>query len=227
MLTFKPTDTFEVLNGLNPFKSVAIPRPIGWISTVSKDGIANLAPYSQFNNVGFDPPYVMFAAQQTIECTRKHTVINAEDSKFFVHNMVTYDLREKMNITARVSSIEVDEFEEAGLTKLASVCGNAPRVKESPIQMECKYITTLRLPGTKPFSHSDIVVGEVVMIHIDEQYITPEGKLDIIKLRPLSRLGYMDYTSVTDQFTMAVKNMTSNPVPGSFTWMSPSKKTNK
>lgn len=225
MLSFDPaTNDYSAIKGMNPFKSIAIPRPIGWISTVSPDGVHNLAPYSQFGNVGFDPPYVMFCAQPNNELARKHSVINAENSRCFVHNLVTYDLAQKMLITAKDSGPEVDEFAEAGLTKLASVKVSAMRVAESPIQLECEYVTTIRLPGTTPSGHSDLVIGKVVMIHIDENYVTTEGKLDVLKLRPLSRLGYSDFTSIVENFTLRVANMAEKPVPGSYTWMSPTGK---
>lgn len=212
---------YSALQGMDPFKSIAVPRPIGWISTVSKDGVDNLAPFSQFCNVGFDPPYIMFTAHPKADLSRKDSVINAEDSRCFVHNMVTYDLREKMNITAVNSGREVDEFVEAGLTKLDSAKVAAKRVAESPVQMECEYVTTIRLPGSSSACHSDIVIGRVVMIHVDEHYVLPNGKLDILKLRPLARLGYADYTSVTDIFEMSLQSMKREPIPGCNGWMSP------
>lgn len=213
---------YSALKGMDPFKSIAVPRPIGWISTVSKDGIDNLAPFSQFSNVGFDPPYIMFSAQLKTDGSRKDSAVNAEDTGCFVHNMVTYDLKEKMNITAKESSIDVDEFEAAGLTKVPSLRVAAKRVGESPIQMECEYVTTVRLRGATPACHSDVVIGRVVAIHVDEAYVLEDGKLDILKLRPLARLGYADYTSITDIFEMSLKSMKEKPIPGSNGWMSPS-----
>ena len=131
----------------SPFKSCAVPRVIGWLSTLSPDGVANLAPYSQFTNLTFDPPYVLVAINQTIEQQRKDTTVNIEQTGEFVYNMVTYDLREKMNITAAAFPPDVDEFERAGLTKAPSVVVKPWRIAESPIQMECVYVQTIRLPG--------------------------------------------------------------------------------
>ena len=222
MLSFDPLHSdFAEMNGMNPFKSIAVPRPICWVSTVSEDGIDNLAPYSQFSNVGFNPPYVMFCGHPKSDGSRKDAVVNAENTGCFVHNFVPYSLRDDMNITSKPSGREVDEFVEAGLTKLDSDIVKAKRVAESPIQLECEYITTIRLPGADPKCHSDIVIGRVVRMHIDENYVLPNGKLDIIKLRPLSRLGYADYTSVTEVFEMSTGSMKKDPVPGSFGWMSP------
>lgn len=212
---------YHQLSGLDPFKSIAVPRPIAWISTVSADGKDNLAPYSQFTNVGFDPPYIMFCAQPTVDGRRKDSVINAEDTGCFVHNFVPYSLRDQMLATAKSSAPDVDEFLEAGLEKLDSLKVAAKRVAASPIHLECEYVTTVRLKGSTPKCHSDLVIGRVVMIHIDEQVITPEGKLDILKLRPLSRLGYADYTSVTELFEMSMQSLKKDPIPGCMGWMSP------
>ena len=99
-----------------PFKSCTVPRPIGWISTLSSDGVANLAPYSQWQNLSFDPPMVMFAANQYSDGRRKHTVVNAEETGWFVWNMTTYDLREAVNITAMEWPDGEDEFTRAGVT---------------------------------------------------------------------------------------------------------------
>jgi flavin reductase (DIM6/NTAB) family NADH-FMN oxidoreductase RutF len=188
----------------DPFKSCVVPRPIGWISTVGADGVANLAPYSQFQNLTFDPPYVMFAANQKTDGRRKDSVVNAEQSGEFVYNMATYELREAMNLSAQQVPAEVDEFELAGVTKVASNLVKAPRVAESPVQFECRYHQTIRLPGNGSMGTVDIVIGEVIGIHIKEEFIQPDGKLDILKIRPLARLGYYDYTSVESIFEMKI-----------------------
>lgn len=212
---------FSLLGGMDPFKSVAVPRPIAWISTVSKDGVDNLAPYSQFTNVGFNHPHVLFAAQLNAEGKKKDSVVNAEETGCFVHNMVTYDLREAMNVSSLSYPSDVDEFEKAGLTKVDSNIVLAKRVKESPVQLECQYVTTVVLPGADWKSASHLVIGKVVCIHVDENYVLPNGKLDILKLRPLARLGYADYTSVTDQWEMRPQSMMKNPIPGGYSYMSP------
>ena len=105
----------------DPFKSCVIPHPIGWISTVDNEGNHNLAPYSQFQNVTFDPPIVMFSANQDTKGNRKDSVRNAERLGEFVWNMATYELREAVNISAEELPPHIDEFDRAGLTKLPSV----------------------------------------------------------------------------------------------------------
>jgi flavin reductase (DIM6/NTAB) family NADH-FMN oxidoreductase RutF len=188
----------------NPFKSCVVPRPIGWISTVSLDGVNNLAPYSQFQNLTYDPPYVMFSANQNSRGKRKDSVVNTEETGEFVYNMATYDLREAMNRSAAEVSADVDEFELAGLTKAPSLKVKPFRVAESPVQFECVYHETLRLPGKGLLGTADIVIGRVVLVHIKDEVLTPEGRLDIPRIRPLARLGYYEYTSVDSVFEMVI-----------------------
>ena len=212
---------FEELNGQNIFKSVAVPRPIGFISTVSKDGIDNLAAFSQFTNVNFDNPHVLFSAQLRPDGTRKDSAVNAEETGCFVHNMVTYAMMEQMNLTAPSYPPEVDEFEKSGLTKVDSLYVPAKRVGESPVQMECEWVQTVRLRGRTDKCTADLVIGRVIAIHVDENFLLPNGKLDILKIRPLARLGYADYTTVTEVFAKRVDSMRGEPIPGSYGWMSP------
>jgi len=188
----------------DPFKSCMVPRPIGWISTVGADGVHNLAPYSQFQNLTFDPPYVMFSANQTTDGRRKDSVVNAEQSGEFVYNMATYDLREAVNLSAQQVPPEVDEFELAGVTKAPSRLVKPPRVAESPVNFECRYHQTIRLPGNSTIGTVDIIIGQVIGIHIKDEFIQPDGKLNILKIRPIARLGYYDYTSIESIFEMVI-----------------------
>ena len=187
-----------------PFKSCVVPRPIGWISTISADGIHNLAPYSQFQNLNFDPAYVLFSANQTSDGRRKDTVANIEQTGEFVYNMATWELREAVNRSAEQVPPDVDEFELAGVTKAPSIRVRPSRVAESPVQFECRYFQTLRLPGNGPMGSVDVVIGRVVLVHIKDEVIGPDGRLDIPKIRPLARLGYYDYTSVESVFEMVI-----------------------
>ena len=190
----------------SPFKSCVVPRPIGWISTKSPEGIDNLAPYSQFQNLNFDPAYVMFSAGQSTLAGRKDTVANIEATGEFVYNMATYDLRDAVNRSAAEVPPEVDEFELAGVTKVPSVRVEPYRVAESPIQFECRYHETIRLPGNGPKGKGsiDVVIGRVVLVHIRDDVIRPDGRIDIARIRPLARLGYYDYTSVESIFEMVI-----------------------
>jgi flavin reductase (DIM6/NTAB) family NADH-FMN oxidoreductase RutF len=188
----------------DPFKSCVVPRPIGWISTIDRAGNHNLAPYSQFQNVTFDPPIVMFSANQDSKGQRKDSVRNAEDTGEFVWNMATWDLRHAVNISAQELAPEVDEFALAGLEQLPSRLVKPMRVKGSPIQFECQYLNTLRFPGNGPMGSADVVFGKVLAVHIDDAVISPEGLVDIIKIRPIARMGYFDYTSVDSLFSMII-----------------------
>ena len=187
----------------NPYKSIVVPRPIGWISTLSHDGVVNLAPFSQFNNLAFDPPYVMFAASSFPETgRRKDSAKNAADTDEFVVNMATYELREAVNITSQFVPPDVDEAKLAGLEMIPSRLVRPPRVAASPVHLECKFHCALALPARVLDQVHHVVIGRVIGVHIRDDALTADGKLDVVKIRPLARLGYHDYTSVESSFTM-------------------------
>ena len=188
----------------DPFKSCVVPRPIGWISTVDAKGQHNLAPYSQFQDVSFDPPIVMFSANQDSTGRRKDSVRNAEDTGEFVWNMATWDLREAVNASAQELPEHVDEFEVAGLERVASRRVRPMRVARSPIQFECVYLNTLRFPGNGPMGSADVVFGRVGAVHIADEAIDAEGKVDILRIRPIARMGYFEYTTVDSKFSMVI-----------------------
>lgn len=188
----------------SPFKSCTVPRPIGWLSTISSSGIHNLAPYSQWQNLTFDPPMVMFAANQYPDGRRKDSVINAEETGWFVWNMATWDLRDAVNQSAMAVAADIDEFELAGVTKADCIDAPGARVMESPCHFECSYLSTHRLAGNSPVGTVDVVFGKVERIHIDDGVITEEGKLDIPGIKPIARMGYYDYTCIRDVFEMRI-----------------------
>ncbi|MCM3768154.1 flavin reductase family protein [Neobacillus niacini] len=198
----------------DPFKSSAIPRPIGWLSTQSKDGIDNLAPYSQYQNLTWDPPMVMFAANQSVLGGRKDTVRNAEETGWFVWNMATWDLREAVNISSKACPADVDEFVAAGVSKKSCIEAPGFRVAESPVQFECEYVQTIRIPTGNEVSTVDIVIGRVAHVHINDDIILPSGKLDILKIKPIARLGYYDYTVVNEIFEMKAPAATKEELAG-------------
>lgn len=172
-------------------------------STISRDGVVNLAPYSQFNNLGYDPPYVMFSANSFPGSgRRKDSVRNTTDTGEFVVNMATYELREAINITSQFVPRGTDELALAGLDMIPSRIVRAPRVAASPVHLECKFHCSLALPGNAVDQIHHVVVGRVVGVHIRDDAITGDGRLDVLKIRPLARLGYFDYTTVDFVFTM-------------------------
>ncbi len=185
----------------NPFKSCVVPRPIGWISSISNEGHINLAPYSFFNGISDSPPMVMFSSNGSPPKSSKDTVSNVQETGEFVCNMATWELRDSMNASSAPEPAHVNEFEIADLEMAASQLVKPPRVKIAPINMECTYVDTLELPCDTPGGRNTLVVGKVIGIHIDDTYMT-DGIVDITRIRPLARMGYRDYTSVEQIFTL-------------------------
>ena len=185
----------------DPFRSCIVPRPIGWISTISRDGVVNLAPFSFFNGVALDPPMVMFAANGPPSRASKDTLTNCEETGEFVANIATWDLRDQMNETSAGVAPDVDEMAVARLETAPSRLVKPPMVKASPIHMECRYHQTVDLPCGDPGARNAIVLGRVIGVHIAESVLT-DGLVDMAKLKPIARLGYMDYTRVDMVFTM-------------------------
>lgn len=190
----------------SPFKSCTVPRPIGWLSSISTDGVENLAPYSQWQNLTFDPPMVMFSANQYPDGRRKDTVLNAEQTGWFVWNMATWDLREAVNVSAMALPADESEFDRAAVTRRYTEMAPVPipMVAESPCHFECRYLSTHRLAGDSPVGTVDIVFAAVERIHIDDAALTVDGRLDIPRIKPIARMGYFDYAVVTDTFEMRV-----------------------
>jgi flavin reductase (DIM6/NTAB) family NADH-FMN oxidoreductase RutF len=181
----------------NPFTALVVPRPIGWISTVSRSGIVNLAPYSFFNIISAYPPFVMFASNP-----RKHSQRNAEETGEFVANLATYELREEVNTSSAEYAFDTSEAELVGLEMVPSREVKPPRVARSPVALECKYSKTIELFGSDGKRNpSQVVIGEVLGIHIDDRVIV-DGHIKIERMRPIARLGYMDYCVVDEIFSM-------------------------
>lgn len=195
-------DALENRHGLphDPFKALAVPRPIGWISSVSKSGIANLAPYSFFNAVAEKPAYVVFGSAGL-----KDSVANIEETGEFVCNLATYELRHHMNMSSAAVPRGVDEFPLAGLTAVKSNLVRAPRVKEAAAAFECKLHQVMPLPGAGKYKQAYwLVIGLVVGIHIDDRYIK-DGRIDTGAMRPIARLGYMEYAVVTPETMFSIE----------------------
>jgi flavin reductase (DIM6/NTAB) family NADH-FMN oxidoreductase RutF len=185
----------------NPFKSCVVPRPIGWISSVSASGEVNLAPYSFFNGASGEPPMVVFGANGNTSERTKDSLANVEETGEFVCNMATWALRDQMNASSAGVGADVDEFDLAGLETEASVMVKPPRVKAAPIHMECVYYKTLDLLSDSPGVRNALVTGHVVGIHINDDVLV-DGIVDIESIMPLARMGYKDYTHVEKIFSM-------------------------
>lgn len=186
----------------NPFNAIIVPRPIGWVSTVDADGSVNLAPYSFFNAVAYYPPQVMYASTGNhLQGGLKDSVSNIRVTGEFVMNVATWPLREQVNLSSAPAPHGTDEFDVAGLTKAPSELVAPPRVAESPVNMECRLFKVVELLADEPQSPNLVVFGHVVAIHIADRVIV-DGRVDIDRLQPISRLGYKDYGRVSDVFSM-------------------------
>ena len=188
----------------DPFKAIVTPRPIGWISTVDALGRANLAPYSFFNGCGDAPPLVMFSqsGRKSRPEAVKDTIANIRETREFACNIVSQALKDAMNISSGTYQPEVDEFDLAGLTKVPGKSISTPHVGESPAVLECRLVKIVDdLPSWHEHAFNIMVIGEVVGVHIDEA-ILKDGRVDVLAYNPVARLGYMDYTTVTDVWEM-------------------------
>lgn len=175
----------------NPFKALVAPRPIGWISTVSRAGVLNLAPYSFFNAVCDSPPIMMFSS-----AGRKDSLNNVEETGEFTCSMSTEALVDSMNLSSAPVAANVDEFKLAQLETAPSLIVKPPRVAASPSALECRLWKTLTLPRSDKNQLEHVVVfGRVVAIYIDDTYVK-DGVVDTGAMRPLARMGYMDYSVV-------------------------------
>lgn len=179
---------------------IVIPRPIGWISTVSEEGIYNLAPFSYFNAIGDDPPHVMFSTMRGND-TNKDTLNNVLSTKQFVVNMVTEELVEQMNMTAQPIPANESEFHLTGLTPIASTVINAPRVKESPIAMECELVHHYELEDHK-YGGATILIGKVVQFHINDEMLLPDFKINLETYKPVARLAGSNYSKLGEIFSV-------------------------
>lgn len=186
----------------NPMKACVIPRPIGWISSVSLAGRVNLAPFSFFNLVSERPPLVMFCPNGPhLEGGEKDSLVNVREQGEFVVNLATWELRHAVNASAAPLPRAVDEFAYAGLTPQPSRLVRPPAVQESPVHLECKLHQVLALPGEMGGVPNHMVIGRVVGVFIRDEVIV-EGKVQAEKLKAISRLGYMDYAVTERVFTM-------------------------
>jgi flavin reductase (DIM6/NTAB) family NADH-FMN oxidoreductase RutF len=198
-MKFNPQDLeqtaiYKLLTG------IVIPRPIGWISTISEDGINNLAPFSYFNAVGDDPPHVMFSTVHSNN-SNKDTLNNVLATKQFVVNMVTEDLVEQMNLTSQPIAANESEFELAGLTPIASSLVKPPRVKECKITMECEMVHHYKLENSKT-GGATIVIGKIVLFHIDESVLLENYKINIETYKPVARLAGSNYSKLGEIFSI-------------------------
>lgn len=186
----------------DPLKACVVPRPIGWITTRDAAGRVNLAPYSFFNLIAGDPPMVCYGpGGWKPDGSLKDSLAFVRESGEFTCNLATWDLREAMNRTSAGLPAGESEAAAAGLTLVPGKLVQTPRVQESPVHLECRLWQVLDLPRNAKGDPAHLVIGQVIGVHIDDAVLT-EGRVDIAKLKPIARLGYMDYTVVERVFNM-------------------------
>ena len=197
MLFYEPHKRDRAVLPHDPFKALIAPRPIGWVTTCSSEGAINLAPYSYFNAFSATPPIIGFCSEG-----RKDSVAFVEQTREFVWNMPTWDLREKMNATSASFPRGDNEFVHAGLTMAPSRLVAPPRVAESPAVLECRLVEIIELKDVegRPVN-CHLVLGQVVGVHIDERFIK-DGMVDTAAMRPIARCGYHDYAVVDAMFQL-------------------------
>ncbi len=195
---YKPEDGHGLKH--NPFNAIVTPRPIGWIATRGTDGQDNLAPYSFFNAVAYVPPQVMFAstsAKPDRDGT-KDSVANIRETGVFCVNIVEYAMRDAMNLTSGPWPRETDEFTKAGIDRTECSEIACSRVSAAPANLECRMTQIVKLEGEANY----LVLGKVVGVHLRDDCVA-DGIFDILKYQPLTRLGYRDYSRITELFSLA------------------------
>ena len=191
------------------FKGLIVPRPIGWISTASKSGDINLAPYSFFNGMYSWPNILGFSSEK-----KKDSLLFARETGEFTWNIATWDLRENMNLSSEGLKTGHSEFEYSGLTPEKGRMVTAPRVAESPASLECKVTQILELTDVNGKKTSGTVVfGQVVGVHIDANFLV-NGRVDAVKLKPIARCGYNEYIVIKETFIMERPPSAGNPFGG-------------
>ena len=189
--TTAPLNIYKLLVG------TVVPRPIAFVSTISPEGVANLAPFSFFTVASANPPVLCFTT--SFREPRKDTLINVRATNEFVVNIVSEEFAAKMNVTSGEYAYGVDEFAESGLTALASDLVRPPRVKESHVNMECTLLQTIEV-SNKPLGGT-LILGEVVRFHIDDALVE-DFRIDPDALAAVGRMAGNTYIRTTDRFDM-------------------------
>ena len=187
-----------------PFKSLIFPRPIGWISSVNKKGIANLAPYSYFNAVTDEPPQIMFCSNGgSSHYKYKDSLSNILSTKEFVVNFATSSTRNQMNNSSKDFKPNEDEFILSKLKKKKSKLVKSPSVKESPVNLEFTLVKKIKLKSNSK-KISTMIIGEVIGIFIKDKFIK-NNRVDSVSMSYIARMGYSEYTTVTSKFNLKRK----------------------
>ena len=192
-LASEPKDVYKLLIGS------IVPRPIAFVSSQSQDRINNLAPYSFFTGISANPPVIGFSPMKVKSDRDRDTKNNIKNTSEFVINIVSHGFSEEMNVTSADVSPDVDEFELANLTPIESDLVAPPRLKEAKISMECRLLQIVEI--SQKLLGGAFVIGEVVRFHVCNDIIS-NYKIDPDKLKPIGRMGGLEYTRTKDRFTL-------------------------
>ena len=179
---------------------IVTPRPIAWVTSLGPDGVVNLAPFSFFNAFGANPPVVVFSPTLRRDGSKKDTLLNVEATGEFVLNAAVEPLADQVNLSSKELPRGASEVELTGLTLRPSVKVRVPAVAESPVHLECRVLQIIPV-GKGPLA-ANLVIGEVLVIHVDDRVLGPTGHLDPRKLRTIARMGGDEYCRTTDLFSM-------------------------
>lgn len=194
------TATSPLLDNFQALLGVVAPRPIAWVTTLGPGGIVNLAPFSFFNAFGSNPPVVVFSPTTKRDGSKKDTLRNIEALGECVVNVAVDSLAQQVNLSSREVPPDQSEVELTGLSTVPSVKVKPPRLAESPASLECVVRQILNVGG-KPLS-ANLVICEVVMIHIADRVLDDKGKIDPRKMQAIARLGGDYYCRSTDLFEL-------------------------
>jgi flavin reductase (DIM6/NTAB) family NADH-FMN oxidoreductase RutF len=189
--------SMETLRLYKLVTGTVVPRPIGFVSTQGTNGVANVAPFSFFNAVSHRPPIVLFSSAVR-EGHDKDTITNVRETGEFVVNIVTERIARQMSTCAENYPPQTSEFAVSGLTPVPATVVKAPLVAESPVNMECRVLQVLPLPE----SEYTLVLGRVVLFHVDREIFGQEGRIDATALRAIGRMAGNTYVSTRDLFAM-------------------------
>jgi flavin reductase (DIM6/NTAB) family NADH-FMN oxidoreductase RutF len=179
---------------------IVTPRPIAWVTTLDPEGRVNLAPFSFYNAFGANPPVVVFSPTLRRDGSKKDTLRNVEATSEFVLNAAVKSLAEKMNLSSKELPYGESEVKLAGLKLIPSMKVKPPRIAETPVTMECKVLHIVST-GNGPIA-GNLVIGEVLMMHIHDEVLDGKGRIDPHKLQAIARLGGDYYCRTTDLFEM-------------------------
>jgi len=184
----------------DPFAAIVSPRPIAWISTRGVTGVTNLAPYSFFNAVAYTPPQVIVSSigGKPDRDKGKDSYSHIVETGVFCINIAGFEDREALNASSAGYPADQSEFETLGLMPAECEVIDCPRLTNVPASLECKLTQTIDLEG----SGNLMIVARVEAIHLRDDCLTEEGRFDVLRYRPLTRLGYQDFASIDTLFQM-------------------------